>query len=90
MSDWKTDQDQPAMTLAAIRWYAMSIEKYATDVYITDRGKYPEVQQALSGALASLEQLRSQLSAVDASGCPPGFKNCSGICLPECLPGGQY
>lgn len=80
------------MTLAAIRWYAMSIEKYAMDVYITDRTQYPGVQAALDAALASLEQMRAQMTATarDTSECPPGFENCGGVCLPSCLPGGQY
>lgn len=92
MSDWKADQDQPAMTLAAIRWYAMSIEKYAMDLYITDRAQYPAVKAVLDTTLASLEELRTQLTSIqsEAAGCPPGFKNCNGVCLPDCVPGGQY
>jgi hypothetical protein len=91
MSEWKAEQDQPAMTLAAIRWYAMSIEKYAMDLYITNREQYPAVKAILDNALESLEQVRSQQSARgEDAGCPPGFKNCSGICLPDCVPGSQY
>lgn len=91
MSDWKADLDQPAMTLAAIRWYAMSIEKYSMDLYITNREQYPAVKAILDNALGSLDQLRAQQSvAGQDSGCPPGFKNCNGICLPDCLPGSQY
>jgi hypothetical protein len=91
MSEWKADQDQPAMTLAAIRWYAMSIEKYAMDLYITNREQYPAVKDILDHALDSLEQLRAQQSVMSQdSGCPPGFRNCGGICLPDCLPGSQY
>lgn len=91
MSDWKIDQDQPAMTLAAVRWYAMSIEKYAMDLYITDRAQYPAVKAILDNALASLEQARAEMTATaQDAGCPPGFKNCDGVCLPDCLPGSQY
>ena len=79
------------MTLAAIRWYAMSIEKYAMDLYITNRAQYPEVKAILDGALESLEQVRAQMTAtVQDAGCPPGFKDCNGICLPDCVPGSQY
>jgi hypothetical protein len=91
MSEWKAEQDQPAMTLAAIRWYAMSIEKYAMDLYITNREQYPAVKAILDNALESLEQVRSQQSVMaEDAGCPPGFKNCGGICLPDCVPGSQY
>lgn len=79
------------MTLAAIRWYAMSIEKYAMDLYITDRAQYPAVKAVLDNALESLEQLRTQQSSLlQEAGCPPGFRNCNGVCLPDCLPGAQY
>lgn len=88
MSDWKIDQDQPAMTLAAIRWYAMSIEKHAMDIYITDRAQYPAVQAALDAALDRLAQMRAEMKATALAGeCPPGFENCNGICLPNCHPG---
>ena len=94
MSDWKLEADQPAMTLAAIRWYVMSIEKYAMDLYITDPAKYPEVKAILDNALNGLAQLRAQLRGgqgeLQEAGCPPGFKNCNGVCMPDCVPGPSY
>jgi hypothetical protein len=91
MSEWNEANDQAALTLAAIRWYAMSIEKLAQDLYITHRSMYPAVQAALDKAMNDLEALRNQLTsqALDG-GCPPGYKNCDGFCLPVCPGGGQY
>ena len=91
MSEWTKENDQPALTLAAIRWYAMSIEKLAQDLYITQPSMYPSVQAALDKAMADLEALRKQLtSQASGGGCPPGYKNCDGVCLPTCPGGGQY
>ena len=91
MSAWTEENDQPALTLAAIRWYAMSIEKLAQDLYVTQPSLYPSVQAALDKAMADLEALRKQLtSQALGGGCPPGYKDCGGFCLPACPGGGQY
>jgi len=91
MSEWTEANDQPALTLAAIRWYAMSIEKLAQDLYVTQASTYPSVQATLDKAVADLEGLRKQLTGQALSGgCPPGYKNCDGFCLPVCPGGGQY
>jgi len=58
MSKWTPQTDEPALTLAAIRWYAMSIEKLATDLYLTNRDEYPAVQAILSSAFKELGKLR--------------------------------
>ncbi len=93
MSEWTKEQDQPAMTMAAIRWYALSIEKLSTELYVTNPGNFPQLQQALNDALTALEALRAPrasamtaMSAMD-SVCPPGYKDCDGICLPKCPSG---
>lgn len=100
MSDWNEQNDQPALTLAAIRWYAISIEKLSTDLYVTDPSQYPAVQAVLNQAVSALEGLRTQVksqragagAAVRSTGgnCPPGYRNCDGLCLPACPGGGQY
>ena len=89
MSEWTKEQDQPAMTLAAIRWYALSIEKLSTDLYVTNPANFAQVQQALNSALSALEALRAPrnaglTAAASGAGCPPGYKDCDGICLPKC------
>ena len=89
MSEWTKEQDQPAMTLAAIRWYALSIEKLSADLYVTNPANFPQVQQALNSALSALEALRApRTNALRATGegCPPGFKDCDGVCMPKCPP----
>lgn len=58
MSKWTPQNDEPALTLAAIRWYAMSIEKLASDLYISNREMYPDVKAVLSSAFKELGRLR--------------------------------
>lgn len=58
MSKWNPQDDEPALTLAAIRWYAMSLEKLATDLYLTNREDYPAVQGVLSTAFKELGRMR--------------------------------
>ena len=94
MSKWSPQNDDPALTLAAIRWFGLSIEKLAMDLYVTDRKRYPEVKYVLAEALKALGRMRSEskggqppptANAADyEDGCAPGYVNCNGICLPEC------
>jgi hypothetical protein len=88
MSNGTPEPDQTALELALIRWYALSIEKLATDLYITDRANLPAVKAALSAALQQLSTLRKSLKddTSMASSCPPGYVRCEGICVPECDP----
>jgi len=81
------EEDQTALALAAIRWYAISIEKLSSDLYITSRDNLPAVKEALHAALQELSRLRKSMSQTAAArGCPPGYVNCQGMCLPECDP----
>jgi len=97
MNEW-TKNDEPALTFAAIRWYAMSLEKLAADLYITDQSQYPAVKAVLAKALNELDGMRkAQQAAAPAAAagegagpCPPGYEYCGGLCLPSCPGGGQY
>jgi len=88
MSTWSPQDDQTALTLAAIRWYAVSIEKLATDIYITNKALYPEARAVLDQAFRDLGQIRKSLQSAQMTeqGCPPGYEDCGGVCLPSCDP----
>lgn len=58
MSEWTPQTDNPTLTLAAIRWYVVSIEKLANDIYITNPEQYPQVKAALSTAFETLGHMR--------------------------------
>ena len=88
MTKWSPQNDDPVMTLAAIRWYAISIEKLAQDIYVTRKGLYPEAETILREAFHALGRVRKTMSMAqaDEEGCPPGYVNCNGACLPDCDP----
>ena len=70
MSKWTPQNDEPALTLAAIRWYGMSIEKLAMDLYVTNKEQYPSVKRILSTALTELGKLRGYCIEGASSGAP--------------------
>ena len=91
MSKWSPQNDKPALTLAAIRWYGISIEKLAMDLYLTHPSRYPAVQAILGDAMEKLGKMRNEFqgqkpmwNAAEEDGCGPGYVNCNGVCLPEC------
>ena len=88
MSEWSKDQDQPAMTLAAIRWYAMTIERMSTEIYITNPSNYPQVKNALDAAVSALQKIRVDIvtASLGGGGCSSGYQDCDGVCLPKCPP----
>lgn len=88
MSKWTPQQDQTALTLAAIRWYTISLEKLANGIYITHPERYPDVSEILQRAFRELGRVRKTMSAVAPGdeGCPPGYVDCNGACLPDCDP----
>ena len=88
MSKWTPSEDQAALTLAAIRWYATSSEKLASDIYITRKSMYPDAEAILKNAFRELGRVRKSMThaMAEEDGCPPGYVNCNGACLPDCDP----
>lgn len=83
MTEFRQDADQAAYALAAIRWYVISLEKLSNDIYVTDKAKYEQVLGVLKSAFKEMGGVRKSL-AVAMEGCPPGYVNCNGACLPDC------
>lgn len=61
MAKWNPQDDQVPLTLAAIRRYSISIERLSTDLYVTDREKYPEVKEILARCFKDLRTIRKQM-----------------------------
>ena len=61
MSEWTPQDEHATMTLAAIRWYVLSIEKLATDLYITKHEHYLEVEPILKDCFRKLGAARKRL-----------------------------
>ena len=78
---WEPQPDD-AIKLAALRWFACTIEAEAIQLYATNSGKYDVMVEALRACVQSLR---------DASGaeegdedCPPGYVRCGRECAPMC------
>jgi hypothetical protein len=80
---WQPEPDD-AIRLAALRWYALTIEAQAIQLYATDSSKYGAVETILRDAVKLMDAVRP--SPIGGGGdCPPGFVMCGGECAPMCL-----
>jgi len=81
---WKPSPDD-AMSLAALRWMANTIENFAIELYATDRESFSEVEEVLRNTLKELKRTkRSFAVSPGENGCPDGWILCHGICVPSC------
>ena len=87
MAKRKSTKKRPsndALTLAAINWYAMSINRLATQVYVTDPKRLADISNVLKQALQSLNEVKMAL-ATPCGDCPDGWECCrNGLCAPTC------
>ena len=72
------------MSLAAIRWFACSLEASAIEMYATDRTTYSEIERILRVALNEIAHLPVRGIAGDED-CPEGYVLCDGLCRPACI-----
>jgi hypothetical protein len=80
-TDWAPSPSD-VMNLAAIRWFALTIEKLATELYITDRALYPALKDVLKHAVQDLE--RAKPRKLSEGECPPDYVLCDDLCVPMC------
>lgn len=73
-----------AIQLAALHWYALTIEQMAIEAYATNPGKFAALDQYLRGVLKDMRRIADQ--TIDDGDCPDGWIRCSdGLCSPACL-----
>lgn len=73
-----------ALNLAAINWYALTINRLATQIYVTDPKRFENIGDVLKQALESLNQVQMTLAA-PCGDCPDGWECCrNGLCAPTC------
>jgi hypothetical protein len=81
---WKPSPDD-AMSLAALRWMANTIENFAIELYATDRESFREVEEVLRNTLKELKRTKRSFAVPqEENGCPDGWILCHGICVPSC------
>jgi hypothetical protein len=78
-------QSQDAINLAALRWYACTIERLCIEIYATNRKKYPKLAALLNKQVKELKALGVSAKIADDDACPPGYVMCEdGLCAPSC------
>lgn len=83
-SSTKKRPSNDALNLAAINWFALSINRLATQIYVTDPKQFGNISHALTEALESLSQVHQTL-AEPCGECPEGWVCCrNGLCAPTC------
>jgi hypothetical protein len=80
---WKAVPND-AIRLAALRWFALTIEKEGIELYATNSATFPEMEKILRKALGEIDHLRDRFSA-EEDGCPEGYFLCDDdVCRPSC------
>ena len=87
----RAPQSDDALRLAALRWYAITIERISIEVFATHPEKYEQLEGKLKDACKALQGLGGQKKKLkgpdedEQDGCPDGYKLCpDGLCAPMC------
>ena len=81
---WVPEPDD-AIRLAALRWFALEMEKISIEIYATDKRKFALMERVLRGTIAKLNFVRENLQALSDDECPDGYIRCKdGTCAPSC------
>ena len=72
-----------AIRLAALRWFALTIEQTCIEMYATDPASYHVLEKELRHAIEKLRKHRHKLTLGD-DGCPDGYVLCGETCAPMC------
>lgn len=74
-----------AEQLAALRWLAMKIEQVSIEVFVTDRGKFSQIEDSLRTEVQLLKQIGRPVKPPEDDDCPDGYVLCrNGLCAPMC------
>ena len=80
---WQADPDD-AIRLAALRWFALEIEKLAIEIYASDKTTYRAMETVLTNTVKQMGELSKKLMLEDDE-CPEGYVLCkNGLCAPMC------
>jgi hypothetical protein len=77
-------QENDAIKLAALRWFALRAETEAIQVYATDSSLYEQIGKIMGTCIKQIHDLRKNLAGDDGD-CPPGYVMCGTECAPICL-----
>ena len=78
--------EKAAYELAALHWYALTIERLCMQLYVTDAGNLGQIKGALNDALAALNHIKNA-AAAGCDECQDGWECCKAdnLCAPTCV-----
>jgi hypothetical protein len=83
---WRAEPDD-AIRLAALRWFALQIERLSIEIYASDKSRYFALEKLFRGTLSRLAGTKKDLTPKtdEETQCPEGFILCKdGLCAPMC------
>ena len=81
---WQAGPDD-AIRLAALRWFALEIERLGIEIYASDKTKYKAIEKVLHQALHAMGDTRDRITVASSDECPDGYVLCrDGLCAPMC------
>jgi hypothetical protein len=77
-------QPSDAIRLAALRWFALEMERISIEIYASNQDAYAQMERVFRGAIAELGEVREMSALLDGD-CPDGYVLCRDkICAPMC------
>lgn len=81
---WQPRADD-AIRLAALRWFALELERLSIEIYASNQALYPQMEGVLRQAMKSMGGVARRVNLAADGECPEGFFLCKdGICAPMC------
>jgi hypothetical protein len=81
---WQARPDD-AIRLAALRWFALEIERVAIEIYATDPAQFEPMENLLRKTMRGMAGIAGQLHARLDDECPVGYVLCKDrTCAPMC------
>ena len=81
---WQAEPDD-AIRLAALRWFAISIERLSIEIYASDKQQYEPIEDLLRHTLKRMEKIGKRADVREDEECPNGYVLCrDGLCAPMC------
>ena len=88
LKKWSPEPND-AIRLAALRWFALEIERLGIEIYATDKDNYRRLEKMFRGTLTRMAsmsmQKKKKAARFEEDECPEGFILCKdGFCAPMC------
>jgi hypothetical protein len=81
---WQADPDD-AIRLAALRWFAIEIERLSIEIYASDKRKYRTMERLLRRTVKRMGAIGDRTNVLRDEECPNGYVLCKdGLCAPMC------